>query len=386
VAFSHNLYRWSPQIRQEDGFLRLVWGLGTRAVDQVADDYPRLVALSHPSLHPTAEVSSIRRYSQQNVDVIDTEANEFCTVSLEEVISTRYPPLRYIMQVEQDGYLGAVRSNIVEPEKLVVTYEGLLARTPFAKRMREALELLETHYESPVDTEFTVEVLEPHTQHPDVLITLLQCRPQSHIQDITTAQLPRELLEKDIIFSTQRMVPQGLVQGIHYVLFVTPDGYFVLSTQAERTKLERAIGKLNIMLKDEVFIAVGPGRWGTSTPDLGVHVAYSDIYNARSLVELSGESVGTLPEPSFGTHFFQDLMEAQIYPLAVSLDDKDVLFNHDFFYETPNRLSKFLSVDKRLQRALRLIAVKDFRAGHHMDLVMDGQKGRAVAYLVPDEE
>ena len=290
VAFSHNLYRWSPQIRKEDGFLRLVWGLGTRAVDQVADDYPRLVALSHPSLHPAADVSSIRRYSQQNVDVIDLQSNEFNTMPVQDVISTRYPPLRYIVQVEQDGYLGAMRSNMVEPEKLIITFEGLLARTPFPACMREALELLETHYKSPVDTEFTVEVLEPHTQHPNVLITLLQCRPQSHIQDVGEAQLPRELLEKDIIFSTQRMVPQGFVHGIRFVLFVPPEGYFSLSTQAERTKLERAIGQLNVVLKDEIFIAVGPGRWGTSTPDLGVHVAYGDIYNARSLVELSGES------------------------------------------------------------------------------------------------
>jgi hypothetical protein len=385
VAFSHNLYRWSPQIRQEDGFLRLVWGLGTRAVDQVDNDYPRLVALSHPALHPAADVHSIRRYSQQKVDVIDLKSNEFRTIPVQEIISTRYPPLRYIVQVEQDGYLTAMRSNMVEPEKLVITFEGLLVRTPFPTRMRDALELLETHYESPVDTEFTVEVVDPQSQHPEVSITLLQCRPQSHIQDAGAAQLPRELLEKDIIFSTQRMVPQGIVQGIRYVLFVPPDGYFSLSTQAERTKLERAISKLNTALKDETFIAIGPGRWGTSTPDLGVHVAYGDIYNARSLVELSGESVGTSPEPSFGTHFFQDLMEAQIYPLAIFLDDKDVLFNHDFYYKTPNRLLKFVSVEKRLLRTLRLIAVKDFRPGHHMDLIMDGQKGRAVAYLVPNK-
>jgi hypothetical protein len=248
------------------------------------------------------------------------------------------------------------------------------------------LELLETYYGSPVDTEFTLEVLEPNTLNPDVCITLLQCRPQSHIQENSQAKLPRELLEKDIIFSTQRMVPQGIVKGINYVLFVSPEGYFSISTQAERTKLIRAIGQLNAALEGETFIAVGPGRWGTSTPDLGVHVAYGDIYNARSLVELSGESVGTSPEPSFGTHFFQDLMEAHIYPLAVFLDDKDVLFNHDFFYETPNKVLKFISIDKRLTQTLRLLAVKDFRPSHHVDLVMDGQKGRAVAYLVSDEE
>ena len=386
VAFSRNLYRWSPQIRQEDGFLRLVWGLGTRAVDQVADDYPRLVALSHPKLHPTADVRSIRRYSQQNLDVIDLENNQLRSIPAREVFNKRYPPLRYIVQVEQDGYLGAMRSTMVEPEKLVITFEGLLSRTPFPSRMRDALELLETHYDSPVDTEFTLEVLEPNTMNPDVRITLLQCRPQSHIQESVQATLPRELLEKDIIFSTQRMVPQGVVKGIRYVMFVSPEGYFNFSTQAERTKLIRAIGQLNAALENEVFIAVGPGRWGTSTPDLGVHVAYGDIYNSRSLVELSGESVGTSPEPSFGTHFFQDLMEAHIYPLAVFLDDKDVLFNHDFFYKTPNKVLKFISIDERLTQTLRLLAVKDFRPGYHIDLVMDGQKGRAVAYLVSDDE
>ncbi|MFZ5911569.1 MAG: PEP/pyruvate-binding domain-containing protein [Chloroflexota bacterium] len=386
VAFSRNLYRWSPQIRQEDGFLRLVWGLGTRAVEQVADDYPRLVALSHPSVHPAADIRAIRRYSQQNVDVIDLETNQLRSVPVREALNTRYPPLRYIAQVEQDGYLSTMHTSMVDPEKLVITYDGLLTRTPFAARIRDALNLLEQHYDSPVDTEFTVEVREPHSQLPDVRITLLQCRPQSHIQDTAEAQLPRELLETDIIFSTQRMVPQGIVTGIRYVLFVTPEGYFGLTSQAERIELERAIGQLNAALKDQAFIAVGPGRWGTSTPDLGVHVAYGDIHNTLALVELSGEAIGASPEPSFGTHFFQDLMEAHIYPLAIFLDDKDARFNHDFFYETPNRLLKFISVDRRLIRTLRLLAVKDYRPGHHIDLVMDGQKGRAVAYLVPDQE
>src|SRR3989304_5317550 len=71
VAFSRNLYRWAPQIRREDGFARLVWGLGTRAVDRVGNDYPRLVPLSHPLLRPSTDPTSIRRYSQQYVDLID---------------------------------------------------------------------------------------------------------------------------------------------------------------------------------------------------------------------------------------------------------------------------------------------------------------------------
>lgn len=386
VAFSRNLYRWSPQIKQEDGFLRLVWGLGTRAVDVVADDYPRLVALSHPTLTPSSDVRAAQSYSQRSVDVIDLDKNDFVTLPVRELIGVDYEAVRYIAQIVEEGYLAAIRSRIAPPEKMVINFNGLLSRTPFAASIREALKLLETHYGSPVDTEFTLELLTPDEQRSEVRITLLQCRPQSHIQESGEVQIPSDLRNENIVFSTSRMVPQGAIQNIRYILFVPSEGYFSLESQAERTSLERAIGQFNVLMKDEVYIAVGPGRWGTSTPDLGVHIAYGDIYNARALVELAGEAIGASPEPSFGTHFFQDLMEANIYPLAVFLDDMDTVFNREFFYSTPNRIREFISIDNpRVLSALHLIAVHDYRPHHHMDLVMDSQKSRAVAFLVKGE-
>jgi hypothetical protein len=273
---------------------------------------------------------------------------------------------------------------MVAPEKIVVTFDGLLSRTPFAESMREVLKSLETHYRSPVDTEFTAEIPNPDEPHPEVSITLLQCRPQSHIQS-SEAQIPYDLQNESIVFSTQCMVPQGAVQGIRYVLFVSPEGYFNLASQSERALLERAISQLNAALEGETFIAVGPGRWGTSTPDLGVHVSYNDIYNAHALIELTGKEVGASPDPSFGTHFFQDLMEANIYPLAVYLDDNNTIFNRGFFQDTPNRVEEFISIDNpRVLSALRLIAVHDYRPGCQMDLIMDAQKSRAVAFLTAE--
>lgn len=382
VAFSRNLFRWSPQIKQDEGFLRLVCGLGTRAVDMLADDYPRLVALSHPRLHSSSDVRTIKRYSQQSLDAIDLETNSFVTVPVREALHMDYDPLRYIAQVEQDGYLAPIRSRLDPTDKLVITFDGLLSRTPFSKSMRAALTLLETHYGSPVDTEFTVEVVNADSQ-PDVRITILQCRPQSHIHETNEVQIPNDLETENIVFSSQTMVPQGVVEDIRYILFVPSEGYFSLETQAERTQLERAIGQLNALLKGQTFIAVGPGRWGTSTPDLGVHVAYSDIYNSRALVELAGEEIGASPEPSFGTHFFQDLMEANIYPLGVFLDEEGTIFKRDFFYNTPNRLSEFISLENpRVIAALKLIAVSDYRPNMHMNLIMDANKSRAVAFLV----
>ncbi|MCB9111376.1 MAG: hypothetical protein H6634_09000 [Anaerolineales bacterium] len=385
VAFSRNLFRWSPQIKHDEGFLRLVCGMGTRAVD-MADDYPRLVALSHPRLHSSSDIRTIKQYSQQKMDAIDLESNTFVTIPAADVLNSDYDPLRYIAQVEQDGYLAPIRSRLFPTEKMVITFDGLLSRTPFSESMRTALKLLETHYHSPVDTEFTVEITDPDGK-PEVQIALLQCRPQSHIQEANEVNIPKDLDDKKIIFSSQTMVPQGVVKDIRYVLFVPSEGYFNLETQDERTQLERAIGKLNSELKGETFIAVGPGRWGTSTPDLGVHVSYSDIYNVRALVELAGEEIGASPEPSFGTHFFQDLMESNIYPLGVFLDEEGTIFKRDFFYKTPNRTSDFISIENpRVMNALKLIAVSDYQKGAQLDLVMDANKSRAVAFLTSKEK
>lgn len=383
VAFSRNLYRWSPQIRREDGFMRMVWGLGTRAVERVGNDYPRLVALSHPLLHPETSSKSLRRYSQRFVDVIDLEENAFRTLPVEEVLHPRYPTLRYIAQQDQGGYLVPIRTTLLDGDtgNLVITMDELLRRTPLAERMREMLAILEESYHSPVDTEFTMEVLDHMAVQPEVAISLLQCRPQSHIEEIE-ASLPQELRPEDIIFSTSRMAPEGCVEDIRYVLFVPPECYFSLPTPAARSTLTRTISKLNAKLSGRTFICIGPGRWGTSNPDLGVKIGYSDIYNTRALVELAGEGIGLAPEASFGTHFFQDLVESHIYPLAIYLEDPDVVFNRSFFYGTPNRLNEFLEADADKVDCIRLIRVSDFRPASRLELVMDNEEGRSVAFLV----
>ncbi|OGO28220.1 MAG: hypothetical protein A2Z16_15880 [Chloroflexi bacterium RBG_16_54_18] len=386
VGFSRNLYRWSPQIRRADGFVRLVWGLGTRAVDRVDNDYPRLVALSHPLLWPESSTKSIRHYSQQFVDLIDLPDNQFKTVPVKEVLNSRYPVLRYIFQVDQGGYLAPIRILLsdVNKDNLVLTFEELLRRTPFARRMSAMLQLLEKHYHSPVDTEFTLEILEPESPTPEVRISLLQCRPQSHPEE-SDSRLPQDLNEGDIIFATPRMAPEGRINGIRYVVFIPPEEFYALPSLASRANVSRYISILNGKLRSESFICVGPGRWGTNNPDLGVRVTYSDIYHTRALVELTGKNIGGAPEASFGTHFFQDLVESNIFPLAVYLEDEGAVFNHEFFYQTSNSLNEFMSVDGDCGRCLRLIRVSDFRTAHHMELVMDADSGRSVAFLEPDE-
>jgi hypothetical protein len=383
VAFSRNMYRWSQQIKADDGFLRLVWGLGTRAVDRVGNDYPRLVALSHPLLRPSTSAKNIRRYSQQFVDVIDMKANCLRTLPIQDVLQTNYYPLRYLVQLDEEGYFVSLRSRLVEGDqkRLVLTFEDLLRRTYFGRHMRDMLHLLEESYQAPVDLEFAVQ-LEPGENGGALLnIFLLQCRPQSHLERSEQVPLPTDLPKKNIIFSTQFVVPQGRVDGIKYVLFIPPEGYFELNPTTDRVKLARAIGRLNAALKGQCFICVGPGRWGSSNSDLGVPIDYGDIYNSRSLVELAGQGIGPAPEPSLGTHFFQDLLESKIYPLAIYLEEETSIFNREFFYKTPNHIQDKITVEPEVLKAIRLINVDDYSPGQQLRIVMDDSEGKAMAFL-----
>jgi hypothetical protein len=385
VAFSQNLFRWAPQIRRRDGFARLVWGLGTRAVERVGDDYPRLVALSHPTLQPDDDPKAILHYSQKYVDLIDLEENTLKTLPISDVLSPRYPPIRSMIQLHQDGYLSTPKSLISQDEiaHAAITFDELLGRTTFPDHLRKILAILEEHWHSPVDVEFTVGPPKSGEPASDPIISLLQCRPLPRLQTATRARMPEDLAQEDILFSSHFIVPGGHIPRIDYVLYVDPQAYFALPDPAARSAFTRAIGRLNAALEGHNFICIGPGRWGTANFDLGVYVGYADICNSRALVELSGEAIGPTPEPSFGTHFFHDLMEAQIYPIAVDLDDETTQINHGFFNDLPNLVEDWIEIDKSISAALRLVAAEDYRSKHHVEIIMDDEKGHTLAFFAP---
>jgi hypothetical protein len=268
----------------------------------------------------------------------------------------------------------------------VITFDEFLKRTSLAPALSKILHLLEETYHSAVDLEFTFQLSGPDPVRPRVEITLLQCRPQSRLQTAGVGRIPRGLSPESIVFATSFMVPQGMLSDIRYVVFVSPERYLALPGETARKAVGRAISLLNATLPEKSFICVGHGRWGATNTELGVFVGYSDICHAGALVELSGEGIDAGPEPSLGTHFFQDLMEAQIYPIAVPRDRVDTVFNRDFFYNTPNSLGGVLGPGRDQGDCLRLIRVASFRPAHHLDLVMDDESGRAVAFLVPDAQ
>lgn len=388
VAYSRNMYRWAPRIRSEEGFIRLVWGLGTRAVQRIGDDYPRLIALSHPTLQPDDTPQVISHYSQHSVDLIDLEDNQFKTLPITDVLQPKYPALKQLVQFYQDGYLTSPR-GLVKPSDIqtsVLTFDQFLRQTDFAPQFIQLLELLERTWNSPVDVEFAIELEEPGSTDSPINISLLQCRPLPSLDTSPSVQLPADLPEEDIVISSRFIVPQGYLSNIRYVVYVVPEEYFSLESDAERRELGRFIGQINQILETKSFICIGPGRWGTINLELGVQVGYADINHAGALVEISGETVGPAPEPSLGTHFFHDLMEANIYPVAVNLDDPETELNRQFLDEGPNIIDAVLPVEEKYRKVLRLVEVAGHRPDHHLELILDGEQGLTTAFFKLDEE
>ncbi|HET7010376.1 MAG TPA: PEP/pyruvate-binding domain-containing protein [Anaerolineales bacterium] len=377
AAFSRNPLRWSPRIDRHAGLVRMVWGLGTRAVEQHGD-YPRLVALSHPDLRPGADPRRIRFVAQQYVDLIDLEANAFRTAPVTEVAPYHADMFQWIAQRYDEGLVEDLVSRpLHSDQKLIVTLDGLLRRTPFAERMRHTLHHLETAYGTPVEVEFAV-VLEHAGREAVPRLCLLQCRPTSQVES-ESARAPESLPADRVLFRSQRLVPDGHVPDVRYVVYLPSEAYAALPSFERRKALARVVGRVNERLAGERFILIGPGRWGSINPELGVPVAYGDIYNARALVEVL--PAGDAPEPSYGTHFFQDLVEAHIYPLTISLGDPGTIFQSDLLLDSPNALSSLLPDEAEWGAQLRVVDVAAPPRASGLDLAMDGEAGVAVAYL-----
>jgi len=380
VGFSRNPFRWSRKIRPEDGLLRLVWGLGTRAVDRVADDYPRMVALGRPRLRPETGVPQIRKYSQKFVDCIDLQANEFKTLPVAKVLGSDYPGIELLASVDRGDYLQPIYApGTLGQVPLILDFSELLKNREFVTLMRTALKKLERHYGRPVDVEFTVGVT-PERPYRFVL-HLLQCRPLSSQEWGESLRIPQEVPADDVVFLARRLVPRGRVSRIRYVVYVDPAQYDRVPDFETRFELARVVGRINKRLEGECFILMGPGRWGTSNVELGLKVGYADIYNTRALIEIAQSRADDTLEVSYGTHFFQDLVESRIHPLPLYPNAPDTIFNHAFFENAANVLGELLPADAHLAPFIKVIDVPAVTGGRYLELVMDSEQEEALAYL-----
>jgi predicted nucleotidyltransferase len=169
-------------------------------------------------------------------------------------------------------------------------------------------------------------------------------------------------------------------------VYVVPEEYSSLEKREQMQKVAKIVNELNSKLPRRKFILMGPGRWGSRGDiKLGVPIKYGDINNTSLLVEVAKEKGDYIPDLSFGTHFFQDLVESEIRYLPLYPDKEDSIFHEDLLLNSENKLLEILPTYKNFKDVVRVIKASDIISGGTLSVIMDGEAGEALAYLKPPD-
>lgn len=378
VAFSNNEFRWSPRIKREDGLVRIVAGLGTRAVDRLSDDYPVLVSPGQPKLKINVSPDELIRYSPKKIDVINLKTNEFESIPISKLLKecgNKYPAFDLVFSVLQGNMIRQPMKYEIEDtnKEYIVTFDGLINKTDFLKKIDAILKVLQSRMKTPVDIEFVSNGVDFY---------LLQCRPQSFHGETTADNIPRDIAPEKILFTANRHISNGKVPEITHIVYVDPQKYTELTDRNKMLQVGRAIGKLNKLLPKRKFILMGPGRWGSRGDiKLGVSVTYSDINNTAMLVEIARKKGNYVPDLSFGTHFFQDLVEANIRYLPLYPDDNGIIFNELFLTQSRNIFPHLVPEYDYLEDTVKVIDISEMTGGNILKVAVNAEIDEAIGYL-----
>ena len=333
VGYSYSAYKWSKDMDQSAGMLRLVAGLGTRAVDRTENDYPRLVNLDRPAVSMQTNVADKHRFSQKNMDVLDTKENRLLTKSTDSLM--KILPLWYKRAIMERDYEAEEALNRMGRWRQVwfVTCQKLLENREFTGLMQKLLKTLEQVYGNPVDIEYTVNIDEEGA----FVVNLLQCRPLFTGSRGGKVEIPGLPKEKTFFHLKDSSVGNSLKKQIHVVIQIEPKLYYEYP-YGKKHQVAEAVGKINRYYKGsgKNILLMTPGRVGTSSPELGVPVTFADISAVSGICEVSDSRAGYMPELSYGSHMFQDMVEAEIFYSALWEDKRKLAYDPELFAEEKN--------------------------------------------------
>jgi hypothetical protein len=316
------------------------------------------------------------------VDVLNIDTNRLETVHLLDL-----PPEELGIQVDligtRDPEMTRQLKERGKKDRMfwIPTFDPLLSSGSFAAMMRKMLKTLEDRYGYPVDIEFTVNFFSKDRYR----INLVQCRPLQ-VQGTESIELPRVQVEPaDRIMAAEgAVIGHSRHVGVARFIYVVPSAYGGLSEQA-RYEVARLLGEVNRAIPaggEGATVLLGPGRWGTTTPALGVPVTFIDINRVSVLVEIVGMREHLVPDVSLGTHFLNDLVEMDMLYLALLPGDGESLLNAEFFASAPNRLLDLVPDAGRWESTVRVIDCADVAlGGDRILLTADAVEQRAICYV-----
>ncbi|BAU57923.2 phosphoenolpyruvate synthase [Halorhodospira halochloris] len=407
VGISRNIFVWDSDMDPSAGMLRLVMGLGTRAVDRIGGDHACVVGLDQPSKRPFRDRDDLYRFSQHQVDVLDVAANELATLSLRDLTKSD-DDLPLSRLAEFDRRASAQAKSMGDTSAVWrLTFTPLLRDKGFVDLARSILRTLEEAYEHPVDIELTIHF----DADGNSFVNLVQCRPLPTLGSAIPRPMPAELPPAQLFFATQGHFMGGNIDlNIERVVHVDGHKYSQLST-SQKYQVARIVGAINrslvtgfddrnrsaprsISVEAEAgagvdpearLLLIGPGRWGTSSPELGVPVRFADINNVAALVEVAELGGDLIPDLSYGSHFFQDLVESGIAYIALFPADSDTTYNPHWLeegaaacrQELPLDASAHEPVDPEVAAAIDYYVITD----KTLRLVSDVVAQRMLCYL-----
>ena len=379
MGCSYNPYKWMEHLNPEAGMLRMVMGLGTRAVERTPGDYPRLIGLDRAQANLRTTLAERHKFSQRKVDVLDFGTKSLCTKSLEKILDL-LPKWQKKMVLSRDT---DAEDMLAERHIYRTIYfadcQGLVDNLEFIRMMRTLMKMLEKEYERPVDVEFAVTSPEEGIWR----LNLLQCRPlqtakseQVHIPDG---------VDHEFLFDVRRTsMRRSKEEPIDYIVWVDPQKYYEYE-YAKKPDVARLISRINQYFEDtdKKLMLLVPGRIGTSSPELGVPVVYAEISQFSAICEVAYGKAGYHPDLSYGSHMFQDMVEADVYYGAINDNSKTRLYRPELLTRYPEVLKDILPGES--QELADIVKIHDVsRSG--ATLTLDAQEGRAVCRIRGEQQ
>lgn len=379
VGYSYSPYRFLNDIDPSAGMLRLVMGLGTSAVDRTEGSYPRLVSMDRPEASNFTTSAEKHRFSQRRVEVVDLKERRLNRVSLSDLEPFLSAGLKKQVLEHDWEAEASFRESGIRRDILFISCLGLVRNREMMEKMKRMMQVIQKEYEEPVDIEFTMNI----SESGEYMINLLQCRPLHIFRDEGSVSLP-DPAPAEILLETKG-ASMGFSRQVRLdkIVYVDPVRYYMLPYK-EKTKVAALIGRINWRYRNQGkhMLLMVPGRVGTSSPELGVPTAFSDISGFDAVCEIAESRAGYNPELSYGSHIFQDLVEARILYIAVFQESKTLHFHPELIQQAPNIISEITnSPDMQNVITLADVSGQDCELYHdlnneHVLLLWSGPRNR----------
>lgn len=361
VGYSHSAYKWLPDMDADAGMLRLVIGLGTKAVDRTREDYPRLVNLDRPTVSLANTPAKRHRFSQRHLDVIDCDAKAFREVPLSQILPSLPQWYRNLVLEHDTEAERSLRELGRKREVLFVSCQHLLENRAFTDLMQALLKTLQRVYGNAVDIEYTVNM----NSQGEFVVNLLQCRPLYLGRGGKAVDLSRLSMEQVFFEVTDSAMSPSCLRKLDTVVYIDPAAYYRYPYQS-KGEVAQLVGKVNRWLHDQgrQAILVTPGRIGTSSPELGVPVNFGEISNFSVICEVSDPRTGYAPELSYGSHMFQDLVEAEIAYVAILSSHKTKTYAPEALGNCEDLLSQILPEAEAFRGMVKVLHTPNLKFAH----------------------